>query len=252
LLLLSVVSGTCRSIVSLSIGSYPFIKFSSVNLTLDRLDAPDQPFSTSPKSSTRSCLSIDDVDHTITMDSVGFSPRFSADTLFALVMLVAWTCLQDTPFKQKHPLFARFFKNKADLESIATEVGLSFAPGLFAVLQASVPPTIDFFRRLPTYQKGCWGIYAIVLEKRDCRPRLYIGSATSVGTPSTNGLQSRLKQYDDGFNVPYYVKAALDDGFTITHKVSSAGLFDRRALSSQSAAYSFSVSKPRSRSCFGL
>lgn len=97
---------------------------------------------------------------------------FTATTILQFVTLVAWTCLSDTPFNQKNTLFARFFASLSVLEVIASTASLNFAPGLLDVLQATAPPTIEFFKRLPTDTLPRWGVYVIVLEKPGCRPRL--------------------------------------------------------------------------------
>ena len=68
------------------------------------------------------------------------SPALSAPTVSQLVMLAAWTCLNDTPPTQKNPLFARFFKNQEELEAIAEQVSLAFTPGLLEVLNSAAPP----------------------------------------------------------------------------------------------------------------
>jgi hypothetical protein len=139
---------------------------------------------------------------------------FQAATLLQLVMLITWTCLSDTPFNQKNTLFARFFTSQAVLEEVASTASLVFAPGLFEVLQAATPPTIQFFKGLPTDTSSRWGIYVMVLEKCSCRSRIYIGS----GTNYKGGVRSRLKQYDDGFLLPNFVEKALDEGYKIVHK----------------------------------
>lgn len=140
---------------------------------------------------------------------------FEAGTIFELVLLITWTCLNTTPFNQKNPLFARFFDNQAALEEVASTASLVFCPGLFEVLQAATPPTIQFFKSLPTDTSAKrWGIYVIVLERSYCRPIFYVGSGTSSG----EGVRSRLKQYDDGFLLPEYVEKALDEGYTMVHK----------------------------------
>lgn len=155
-------------------------------------------------------------------DCLVFHRRFSEATTMALtattilqfVMLVTWTCLSDTPFNQKNTMFARFFTSLSVLEGIASTASLEFAPGLFEVLQAATPPTIKLFKSLPTDVLSRWGVYVLVLEKPLCRPRLYISS----GTNSFGGVRTRLKQYDDGFLIPQYVQASLDEGYTIVHK----------------------------------
>lgn len=124
---------------------------------------------------------------------------FEAATLLQLVVVITWTCLCDTPFHQKNTLFAEFFTSQTALASLV------FAPGPFEVLQAATPPTIDFFKGLPTDPSAFrWGIYVFVLEKTGCRPIIYIGS----GTNSLGGVRAWLSQYDDGLLLPQYVKQA--------------------------------------------
>lgn len=117
-----------------------------------------------------------------------------AATLLQLVALVTWTCLNGTAFHRRNPLFARFFTSLAVFESIDSAASLTFCPGLFKVLDAASPPTVEWFKSLPTATKSGWAVYAVVLEKAQCRPKVYIGSGTSVSI----GVAGRLKQYDDG------------------------------------------------------
>ncbi|KAK3996818.1 hypothetical protein QBC44DRAFT_339021 [Cladorrhinum sp. PSN332] len=97
--------------------------------------------------------------------------------------------------QNKHPLFHTYSSTMEELLDVAKESGLCFAEGLFDALQASAPPPKPF-----------------------CTPRVYIGSATSIGTPTAAGLRLRLKQHEDGFLVPRYIKKPLDDGFSVVHK----------------------------------
>lgn len=86
------------------------------------------------------------------------SPALSAPTVSQLVMLAAWTCLNDTPPTQKNPLFARFFKNQEELEAIAEQVSLAFTPGLLEVLNSAAPPRprlLPWFARWPQSLLGC-------------------------------------------------------------------------------------------------
>ncbi|RYP56555.1 hypothetical protein DL771_011874 [Monosporascus sp. 5C6A] len=121
---------------------------------------------------------------------------------------------QKTIMVNKNTLFTLFFTSLEILETTASTSPFSFTPGLFDVVQSTTPPTIQYFKSLPIGTSSRWGIYAIVLEKSGCRPRLYIGS----GTSAAGGVSSRLQQYDDGFLVPQLIQAALDDAYTITHK----------------------------------
>lgn len=145
----------------------------------------------------------------------GTTMAFEAAILFQLVLLITWTCLSDTPFNQKNTLFAQFFTSQAALEEVASTASIVFCPDLFEVLQAVTPPTIQFFKSLPTDTSSYrWGIYAIVLEKPSCQSRVYIGS----GTNTSGGVCARLKQYDDGLLLPRYTESSLNEGFTIIHK----------------------------------
>lgn len=142
----------------------------------------------------------------------------TADAVSRFVLLYVWTCLTDTPSNQKNSFFARFLTSFAVIEELASKASLVFAPGLLEVFQSVTPPTIQFFKSLPTEHVHSsivrWGIYVIVLEKSGCRPRIIIGS----GTNSSRGVKARLNQYDDGAYLPVYVKTSLDAGFTIVYK----------------------------------
>lgn len=127
-------------------------------------------------------------------------------------------CLDLLERSQKHPLFSRYFKSAGDLLSISKSVSLAFADGLFDTLKVSSPPAIQFFKDLPSTPIMVWGVYVIVFEQPGYRPRLYIGSATSIGTPTSTGIRLRFKQYEDGFLLPQHVSASLEAGFTITSK----------------------------------
>jgi hypothetical protein len=137
---------------------------------------------------------------------------FSAESLLQLVMLTTWQCLCDTPFSLKSTLFTPFFPDEEALQS--TMSILTFAPGLFEVLQAVKPPTIAFFKSLPTLTSPCWAVYLLVLEKLDCRPRIYIGS----GTNTESGVKARFTNYDNTRFLPEYVEKSLEESYEIVHK----------------------------------
>jgi len=74
--------------------------------------------------------------------------------------------------------------SKAILDEIAATASLTFAPGLFDLLISQTAPTIAELKKLPTNVlptrlSKIWGVYLLVLEKPDCRPRVYIGSSTN-------------------------------------------------------------------------
>ena len=136
-----------------------------------------------------------------------------ATTLIQLVLLLAWTCLDTTVDKQKHPIYAKVFSSRVILEQLLTSSSLTFAPGLLDALQAATPPTVAYFKSLPTHCKKQWAVYLLVLEKPKSRPSIYIGSGTAL-----RGAQVRLAQYDTRDELPTRVFGALKDGYTIVHK----------------------------------
>lgn len=139
-----------------------------------------------------------------------------AAALTQLVLSTTWTCLADTPFTKKNPLFARFFTSQAALEEVASTASITFFPTLLEVLQSSTPPTIQVFKSLPqpTGRYSLWGVYILVLEKPGCQSRIYIGSGTSSG----EGVRDRFTHYDAGTALPRLVGYALNEGYTIVHK----------------------------------
>jgi hypothetical protein len=138
---------------------------------------------------------------------------FEAATLLQLVLLITWTCLSDTPAKQKLALYTLIFTSQADLEEMASRISLEFAPGLFSVLRAAAPPTVQYFKSLPTNVNKRWAVYLLVLEKPGFCPRIYIGS----GTEAIEGVTSRLRQYNRGDKLPLYIEKAVKEGYTINH-----------------------------------
>lgn len=96
-----------------------------------------------------------------------------------------------------------------------SSASLEFPQGLLSILQGEKPPSIDFFMTLPPPPPTpSWGVYALVLEKENFPPRLYIGS----GTNSVGGVASRLRDYEKEVRLPKLVKASLEEGFRISHK----------------------------------
>jgi hypothetical protein len=91
---------------------------------------------------------------------------------------------------------------------------LTFAPGLLDILKSTTPPTIAFFKSLPSSYDKVWAVYLLVLEKRGARPRIYVGSATEM----QRGVRSRFKNYDTGHTIPMYVASSFREGYKITHK----------------------------------
>jgi hypothetical protein len=139
--------------------------------------------------------------------------------LLTLVLSLVWKVLVETPINRKSKYYARFFTSLDVIQEFAIAASLSFAPGLLEALQASTPPTVAWFKSLPSdnryaWESDNWAVYLIVLEKGGERTRIYIGS----GTNSDTGLAFRWKQYDNKDALPSGLKKAFEDGFKITHK----------------------------------
>lgn len=151
------------------------------------------------------------------LDPAVAAMAFEAADILVLVVLLVWQCLSTCPENQNQWIFGHVLPTQDMVESMLSSAFLLFAPGLFEVIQASTPPNIAFFKTLPANFSKRWGIYALVLEKQGCRPKIYIGS----GTGCNGGVSRRLAQYNTKVNVPRYVAMALEDGYVIFHK----GLF---------------------------
>jgi hypothetical protein len=139
---------------------------------------------------------------------------FEATTILQLMLRLTWHCLSITPAYHKNPLFTLFFTTFDVFKQLASATSLVFADDLLNALQDTAPPTISFFKTLPTNVVKRWGVYLIMLEKSGCRPLVYIGS----GTESSRGIAERFSQYERSLHLPRYVEKALHEGYTIMHK----------------------------------
>jgi hypothetical protein len=133
---------------------------------------------------------------------------------FAYIIWLVWLCLSLSATKIKHPIYAVVLSTLDAVDKLAASVFLEFAPGLLDVLQSDSPPSIDYFKGLPSNGNGLWAVYALVLAKEASRPRLYVGS----GTCYTGGVRRRFNNYVNKEELPKYVKRSLDEGYTISHK----------------------------------
>jgi hypothetical protein len=140
--------------------------------------------------------------------------RSILEQILEYVVWLIWSCLILTPVKLKNPVFAMVLSSEDVLEQLLSDSLLVFAPGLLDIFQATTPPSVAYFKSLPTDTKKRWAVYLIVLEKPGCRPKIYIGS----GTDADRGVVRRFWNYDTKATLPQYVKRALDDGYTIVHK----------------------------------
>jgi hypothetical protein len=107
------------------------------------------------------------------------------DSHATLVQLVAehtFNCLELR--SELIPLSAPYYKHLPTLdvvENLLDASGVVFAPGLLDVLLSDEPPTLDYFKSLPTVTETteAWGVYVISLEKAEFQPLAYIGSGTN-------------------------------------------------------------------------
>lgn len=132
-------------------------------------------------------------------------------TVHEYILWVTWSLLTLVPKMLKNPVHDMLYPTQDVLEDMLSKV--TFAAGLIDVLLSSSPPTIDFFKSLPTHSKNLWGVYLILLEKASCRPKIYIGSSVKVA-----GMNTRFTSYNDGHPSPQCVQHTIDNGFTITYK----------------------------------
>ncbi|MCJ1443047.1 MAG: Protein kinase C-like 1 [Stictis urceolatum] len=105
--------------------------------------------------------------------------------------------------------------NFAEKEMVILGTDIEFCTGLFDVLQASSPPSIDWFLSLPSAGSPdlVWGVYIMILWKPGHRYILYVGSETLfVGC-----VRARFREYNRG-ELPRYVTEALRNGYTIKKK----------------------------------
>lgn len=139
---------------------------------------------------------------------------FAASDIVGLLVLIVWACLTPLPPVNRHPLFIDILHSQIVLSEILSAASLSFCPGLFEAIQATSPPPLSFFLGLPSDNFKRWAVYVLVLKKKGEVSLIYIGS----GTDGTSGVRARWRKYDRGDSLPVYVKAALDQGYTIVHK----------------------------------
>lgn len=142
---------------------------------------------------------------------------FEATDILQLVLLLTWMVFDATPSNQKHPIHSLVITSRAIFVEIFSAVNLHFAPGLFETIQSATPPTMAYFKSLPTNTKSRWAVYLLSLEKLDCRPRIYIGS----GTSSLFGVSARFAEYSRDIHAvafPQYVKESLEEGYVIVHQ----------------------------------
>ncbi|KAE8822607.1 hypothetical protein HRS9139_09947 [Pyrenophora teres f. teres] len=127
--------------------------------------------------------------------------------------------LLDAPRWWRHPIYDLVFPKPEDFKDTCNTIPLTYASGLSEVLASPTPPSLDYFRSLPSAMPDelhdVWIVYLHIYELQDHRPRVYIGS----GTNAELGGGQRLKDYDnpDATTMPRMIQAALKKGFSKTH-----------------------------------
>lgn len=132
------------------------------------------------------------------------------------ILWLLWNLLLIAPDHVKNPTIGVVLSSMLVVQSLMITYSLDFAPGLLDVLQSATPPTVAWFANLPNNVKARWAVYLLILRKAGCRIKIYIGSATNA----QYGAVVRFANYDtqDGTNLPYRVKKALEEGYVITNK----------------------------------
>ncbi|KAI5202982.1 carbamoyl-phosphate synth [Aureobasidium subglaciale] len=147
------------------------------------------------------------------MDTVQPTEAPFNESLHDLVLEKVWLCLSNQPTHAKNDYFNMFFTSPSIIQNIAVETRLSFPPSLKAFMEGDRPDDIQFFKSLPTDFDDEWAIYAVTMEKLNCKPRVQIGSATAA----RYGAPSRVKHYYTFTLLPINVEKSLEEGYIITH-----------------------------------
>jgi hypothetical protein len=137
-----------------------------------------------------------------------------ASGVLAFVTALTWSCLSLTASKLKNPVYGLILATEEILIDLLNDSRVAFAPTLLDIMQSQTPPTLSDFKALPTEITGRWGVYLLTLEKLGRPPKTYTGS----GTGARDGIAGRWGCYDRQVELPHRVKAALEDGYIITHK----------------------------------
>jgi hypothetical protein len=127
------------------------------------------------------------------------------------ILWVTWNLLTLTAASIKNPVHDMLFPTQDIIGTLLSTI--VFANDLMDALQSKQPPTLAFFKTLPTDTKGLWGVYLIVLEKIGQRPKIYIGCSFNIA-----GMNTRFSSYNNGHAIPHWVQQALYDKYTITYK----------------------------------
>lgn len=127
---------------------------------------------------------------------------------------MTWTCLSTSPESTTDYTYRALFPSQDSLAQLLLPLSITLSPGIFEMLGSDLPPTVSFFKSLPSGYDRVWAVYLLVLKKAGEQPLVYVGSATE----SLRGVRSRFQTYDRARDLPVYVEDALKKGFLITHK----------------------------------
>jgi hypothetical protein len=171
-----------------------------------------------------------------------------ASDILEYVLWLVWSCLTLTPAKLKNPAFAMILATEDVLQQLLSDALLVFAPGLLDVFKAATPPSVSYFKSLPTYVKKCWAVYLLVLEKPGRRPKIYVGSGTS---PSRGVISRSINTMPRHccLNMSRRLWTTAIQSYTEDFSVGALFQLLGRGLK---FAGSFSLSKLPSLSCSGL
>ncbi|KAK4612135.1 hypothetical protein CLAFUW4_13003 [Fulvia fulva] len=135
-------------------------------------------------------------------------------TIIELITMLIALCFAKLPTWWINSTLRLLLSDEPVLQELLDSAGLVFAPSLLEAVQFTAPPTLDWFKSLPTRAHKRWGVYVIVLEKQGSRPRIYVGS----GTGADKGVSNRIANYDNRTTFPHYVEKAFNEGFNVTNK----------------------------------
>lgn len=134
--------------------------------------------------------------------------------LLEVIASLLWACLSGAPdVSHFNPVFSILISSIEIAEEYMQNAALTFAPGLLDAVESATPPSLAFFKSLPLFTGFCWAVYAIVFEKPGYPPKVYVGKSTNH-----HGANTRMRDYDLKMRLPWYIKAAFDEGYVITHK----------------------------------
>jgi hypothetical protein len=137
---------------------------------------------------------------------------YDALDIQTLILHATWLCLSVTDWI--NPRFRTLFPAFDNLAALLPQLGLTFVPGLFEVLQRSSPPSVDWFLSLPDATPSkIWGVYVLVLKRRR-RYAVYIGSGTDS---KKAGVRGRLVQHKSRRVEPSRVRDAKNQGYKQIH-----------------------------------